>query len=104
MAAVDPRQAVLDVPQPQVERLAAGARGGSHQPPNRPTSLARRSAARSSAARRKSSRETAWYGFGWRCSSSSTRFRISEDASADAPEAHVARRASAQMIGGDSPE
>src|SRR5215203_1755210 len=28
MAAVDPRQAVLDVPQPQVERLAAGARGG----------------------------------------------------------------------------
>ena len=30
--------------------------------------------ARSSAARWKSSRETAWYGFGWRCSSSSTRF------------------------------
>jgi len=28
MAAVNPRQAVLDVPQPQVERLAAGARGG----------------------------------------------------------------------------
>ena len=27
-AAVDPRQSVLDVPQPQVERLAAGARGG----------------------------------------------------------------------------